>query len=141
MGNAEGPVARTTTSFGFGRRTNGVLIAMRAELESRTIPPGPSFMIRPAGTRAERTKGSQGGFHRSGGTAQIRFWWWGSDPCSLPGGARLARADRQLADRGHPRVVRVAVARLAPDLHGGAHMDRRPPMDVASQQDSTWLTL
>ena len=51
-----------------------------------------------------------------------------SDPRSLPRGARVARPHRQLADPGHPRVVRVAVTRPASDRRGRARMDRRPPV-------------
>lgn len=75
-GNAEGPITYTTTSFSFGRSTNPVLLAMRTELERRRIPQGPAFVIRPAGTREERTKGSRGVLYRSGGAAGIRFRLW-----------------------------------------------------------------
>ena len=75
-GDAEGPVTRSATSYGFGRRTNPILLSIRAELERRNIPQGPPFTIRPAGTRTERMKGSQGVLYRSGGTAWIRLRLW-----------------------------------------------------------------
>lgn len=75
-GNAVGSVTRTTTTFGFGRRTNPILIAMQSELERRRIPQGPAFVIRPPGTREERTKGSRSMLYRSGGTARIKSWSW-----------------------------------------------------------------
>lgn len=68
-GNEEGPVTYTTTSFIFGRHTNPVLLAMRTELERRRIAQRPAFVIRPAGTREERTKGSRRVLYGSGGTA------------------------------------------------------------------------
>ena len=54
-----GPVVETRTTLAFGRRTNPVFRAIRAELDRRTVPEGPSFVIRPAGTRAQRTKESR----------------------------------------------------------------------------------
>jgi hypothetical protein len=71
-GNAEGPVTRTTTSFGFGRRTNPVLIAVRTELERRRTPQGPPFVIRPSGTPRRADEGSAM-LYRAGGAAWIRF--------------------------------------------------------------------
>jgi len=59
-GNAEGPVRHTTTSFRFGRDTNPVLVAILAEVGRREIPQGQTFVIRPAGDRAERLRRSQG---------------------------------------------------------------------------------
>jgi hypothetical protein len=58
-GIAVGPVIETTTMLTFGRRTNPVFLAIGLELDRRSIPEGPSFVIRPAGTRAKRTKGSR----------------------------------------------------------------------------------
>lgn len=75
-GNAEGPVSKTTRTLGFGRHTNAVLLAIRTALEYRQIPQGPWFVIRPAGTRAERMKGSEGVLYTSGGSAWIRFRLW-----------------------------------------------------------------
>ncbi len=75
-GDREATVTRTTTSYGFGKHTNPVLLAIRAELERRRIPQGSPFTIQPAGTRAERMKGSEGVLYRSGGTAWIRFRLW-----------------------------------------------------------------
>lgn len=75
-GTAIGPVTRTTTSFGFGRRTNPILVAMRAELERRKIPEGLPFVIRPAGTREDRTKGSRGVLYKRSLTTGIRFRLW-----------------------------------------------------------------
>jgi hypothetical protein len=73
-GDAEGPVSRTTRTLGFGRRTNPVLLAIRTALEDGQIPQGPWFAIRPAGTRAQRTAGSE--LHELGGSEWIRFKWW-----------------------------------------------------------------
>lgn len=58
-GDAVGPVVEATTTLPFVRRTNPVFRAIVAELDRRTVPEGPSFVIRPAGTRAERTKESR----------------------------------------------------------------------------------
>jgi hypothetical protein len=58
-GNAEGPVTHTTTTFGFGRDTDPVLVAIREGLEQAGVPRGEAFIIRPAGTREERTRGSR----------------------------------------------------------------------------------
>jgi len=63
-GNAEGPVIHTTTTFGFGRDSHPVLIAIREELVRAGIPRGESFVIRPVGTREERTRGSHCGYWR-----------------------------------------------------------------------------
>jgi hypothetical protein len=71
-GDAERPVTKTRGTFGFGRRTDPVLRAMRTELEDRKIPQGPSFVIRPAGTRAQRMKGSSV-IYKAGGKTRIRF--------------------------------------------------------------------
>lgn len=57
--NALGPVVETTTTLTFGKRTNPVFRAICAELDRRNAPEGPTFVIRPAGTRAERTNGSR----------------------------------------------------------------------------------
>jgi hypothetical protein len=75
-GDAEGPVTRTTTSFGFGRKTNPVLVAMRAELERRELPQGAPFVIRPAGTREERTKHSKGALAVASPMTSFRFRLW-----------------------------------------------------------------
>lgn len=74
-GNAVGPVVETTTTLAFGRRTNPVFRAIRAELDSRNVPEGPSFVIRPAGTRAQRMRESRGslGLYRSYGRIG-RLW-------------------------------------------------------------------
>jgi hypothetical protein len=58
-GNAVGPVVETTTTLAFGRRTNPVFPAIAAELDRRNVPEGQSFVVRPAGTRAQRTKESR----------------------------------------------------------------------------------
>ena len=74
-GNAVGPVVETTTTLAFGKRTNSVLRAIGAELDGRNVPEGPSFVVRPAGTRAERTKESRGPlavYRRSGRTDHLR---------------------------------------------------------------------
>lgn len=75
-GDAVGPVIRTTTSFGFGRRTNPILVAMSAELERRKIPEGLPFVIRPAGTREDRMKDSRGVLYKRSRTAWIKFRLW-----------------------------------------------------------------
>jgi hypothetical protein len=74
-GNAVGSVVETTTTLTFGRRTNPVFRAIGAELDRRNLPEGPSFVIRPAGTRAQRTKesrGSLGVYKRAGGIGRLR---------------------------------------------------------------------
>jgi hypothetical protein len=58
-GNALGPVVETKTTLAFGRHTNPVFRAIGAELDRRNVPEGPSFVVRPAGTRAQRTKESR----------------------------------------------------------------------------------
>ena len=58
-GNAVGPVVETTTTLTFARPTNPVFRAIQAELDRRKISQGPSFVIRPVGTRAERMKDSR----------------------------------------------------------------------------------
>lgn len=75
-GDALGLVVRTTTSFGFGRGSNPVLVAIRAELERREIPQGPRFVIRPAGTREERMASSRSVLYEAPGTAWIRSRRW-----------------------------------------------------------------
>lgn len=74
-GNALGPVVETTTTLAFGRRTNPIFRAIGAELDRRNVPEGPSFVIRPAGTRAQRVKGSRGslgGYRRYGRIGRLR---------------------------------------------------------------------
>jgi hypothetical protein len=75
-GDAVGPVTRTTTSFGFGKRTSPILVTMRAELERRKIPEGLPFVIRSAGTREDRMKESRGELYKASGTAWIKFRVW-----------------------------------------------------------------
>ena len=58
-GNAEGPVTHTTTTFEFSRDTDPVLVVIREELERASVPRGEPFVIRPAGTREERMRGSR----------------------------------------------------------------------------------
>ena len=55
-GDAEAPAVRTKTRLGFGRSANPVLVAILAELGRREVPHGPTFVIRPAGSRAERKR-------------------------------------------------------------------------------------
>jgi len=64
-GSAEGPVTHTTTTFQFGRDTDPVLVAIREGLEQANVPRGEPFVIRPAGTREERTRGSRAPFMRA----------------------------------------------------------------------------
>jgi hypothetical protein len=74
-----GPVVETTTTMAFGRRTNPVFRAIGAELDRRRIPQGPAFEIRPAGTRAERSRGGRGSlgeFRRARILARMRFRMW-----------------------------------------------------------------
>jgi hypothetical protein len=58
-GNAEEPVSDTTTTFGFSRDTDPVLVAIREGLDRAGVPSGEPFVIRPPGTRQERTQGSR----------------------------------------------------------------------------------
>lgn len=58
-GNAEEPVSDTTTTFGFSRDTDPVLVAIREGLKRAGVPRGEPFVIRPPGTRQERTGGSR----------------------------------------------------------------------------------
>ena len=74
-GDALGPVVETRTTLAFGRRTNPVFRAIRAELDRRTVPEGPSFVIRPVGTRPQRMKGSRGSlgvYRRYGWIGRLR---------------------------------------------------------------------
>lgn len=64
-GNADGPVTHTTTTFAFGKDTDPVLVAMRRELERLKVPRGEPFVIRPAGTRRERLRGSRSSLKRA----------------------------------------------------------------------------
>ena len=92
-GNAVGPVVETTTTFAFGRRTNQVFRAIGAELDRRNVPEGPSFVIRPAGTRAERLReGSFGEFKRAGILVRMRVRMW--RVTDVVYGGRLARPIR-----------------------------------------------
>jgi hypothetical protein len=77
-GSAVGPVVETTTTLAFGRRSNPVFHAIGSELDHRTVPEGPSFVIRPRGTRAQRMRGSRGplGVYRSYG--RIGRLWHGA---------------------------------------------------------------
>ena len=72
-------MARTKTTYGFGRVTNPVFVAITTELDRRKVRQGPAFVIRPAGTRAERLREGQGPLreHRRGWIgAWIRFRLW-----------------------------------------------------------------
>lgn len=64
-GNAEGPVTHTMTTFEFGRDTDPVLVAIREGLERASVPRGEPFVIRPAGTRQERMRGSRASLKRA----------------------------------------------------------------------------
>ena len=72
-GNAEGPVTHTTTTFGSGRDTDPVLVAIRERLERANVPLGEPFVIRPAGTRQERVRGSRASFERAGPALRARL--------------------------------------------------------------------
>ena len=79
-GNALRPVVETTSTLTFGKRTNPAFRAICAELDRRNAPEGPSFVIRPARTRAERTKGSRGPlalYRREGLTEPLPFGVYG----------------------------------------------------------------
>jgi hypothetical protein len=65
-GIAEQSVMRTSHRLGFGKATDPVLVAILAELARRGISQRPSFVIRPAGTRADRMRTSRGGLYRTG---------------------------------------------------------------------------
>jgi hypothetical protein len=78
-GNAEGPVTRTKTAYGFGRVSNPVFVAITTELDRREVRQGPPVVIRPAGTRAERLRAGQGPLREYrrgwiGGWIRIRLW-------------------------------------------------------------------
>ena len=78
-GNAEGPVTRTKTTYGFGRVTNPVFVAITTELDRRKVRQGSAFVIRPAGTRAERLREGQSPLreHRRAWIGDwIRFRTW-----------------------------------------------------------------
>jgi hypothetical protein len=57
-GNAEAPVTRDTTVFGFSRASDPVLIALIRSLEQASTRQGEPFVVLPAGTREERMGGS-----------------------------------------------------------------------------------
>lgn len=84
-GNAEGPVTHSTTSMGFGRDTNPVLVAILAEVEGRKIPQGQSFEIRPACDRAERIRRTHGPLDRGYRRAWIRPRLWRIDDVAYAG--------------------------------------------------------
>jgi hypothetical protein len=65
-GIAERSVMRTSHTLGFGSSRDPVLVAILAELTRRRIIQRPSFVIRPAGTRAERMRTSSGVLYRTG---------------------------------------------------------------------------
>lgn len=72
--NGEGPATRPTTTLGFGRDTDPVLVAILTELDDRRSPQDQPFVIRPAGDRAERV--GSGTLFRESRTAPIRFGLW-----------------------------------------------------------------
>ena len=53
-------MTHTTTRLAFRRDSNPVLVAILAELERRELSQGPSFVIRPVGSRTERLRGTRG---------------------------------------------------------------------------------
>jgi hypothetical protein len=73
-GDAELPVTSTTTRLAFGRDSNPVLVAILEELERRELAQGPSFVIRPAGDRAQRV--GRRTLFRQSRTASIRSRLW-----------------------------------------------------------------
>jgi hypothetical protein len=54
-GDAEAAVTHDTTLLRFGRVSNPVLIALIRSLEQASVTQGEPFVVRPAGTREERT--------------------------------------------------------------------------------------
>jgi hypothetical protein len=54
-GNAEGPVTHSTTLLAFGRDSNPVFVALRKVLEGAAVTQGEPFVVRPEGTREERS--------------------------------------------------------------------------------------
>jgi hypothetical protein len=74
-GNTEGPVTHTTTTYGFGRVSNPVFVAITGELDRRKVPQGPTFVIRPAGARTERLRNGQG-LLREYREGRLRFGMW-----------------------------------------------------------------
>ena len=67
------------TTYGFGRATNPVLVAITTELDRRKVRQGPAFVNRPARTRAERLREGQGPMRehrRSWIGGWIRFHLW-----------------------------------------------------------------
>jgi len=71
-GNAEDPVMHTTTTFGFSRDGDPVLVAIRERLEQANVPSEDPFVIRPAGTREQRL-GSSIAYLRTSPVRQARF--------------------------------------------------------------------
>lgn len=59
VGQRVGARGRDDDHDGVRKRTDPIFRAIGAELDRRTVPEGPSFVIRPAGTRAQRTKESR----------------------------------------------------------------------------------
>ena len=129
-GNALGPVVETTTTLTFGRRTNPVFRAIGEELDRRNVPVGPPFVIRPAGTRAQRMRGSRrslGVYRRSGRIGRLRhratlFFFLG-------GLAWPLRTLSWIVGRG-ARVARIAVARPAGDRRERVGVARRDAVVV-----------
>jgi hypothetical protein len=72
-GNAEGPVTHKTTTLAFGRETDHVLVAILEVLERADVPRGEPFVIRPAGTREERTEGSRAYLSRPSAWSRARL--------------------------------------------------------------------
>jgi hypothetical protein len=54
-GDAEAAVTHDTTLLRFGRASDPVLIALIRSFEQASVPQGEPFVVRPAGTREERT--------------------------------------------------------------------------------------
>jgi hypothetical protein len=72
-GNAEAPVTRDTTLFGFSRASDPVLIALIRSLEQASTTQGEPFVVRPAGTREERMGGSARLYKQIPAWRRIRF--------------------------------------------------------------------
>jgi hypothetical protein len=111
-GNAFGPAVERTTTLAFGRRTNPIFRAIGAELDRRNVPEGPSFVIRPAGTRTQRMRewrGPLGVYRRMAGSLASGI----ERRCSPSGRVRAAPPVVEL-DRGRgARAARITVTRPA----------------------------
>lgn len=72
-GNAEVLVTCTSTTLEFAKDTDPVQVAICERLERAGVQPGEPFLIRPAGTRAQRLRGSRSSFRRALPWRRARF--------------------------------------------------------------------